>query len=111
MKAKPKKPFVPPERHETIRRQIEATLQRNTLSARDISVEVGIPEKEVYEHLEHIHKSVDWEGNRLIVIPAGCNDCGFVFKKRERLKKPGKCPICDSESIIEPMFKVEKRVV
>lgn len=111
MKVKPKKPFVPAERNETIRRQIEATLEGNTLSARDISVEVGIPEKEVYEHLEHVHRSLNREGGHLIVTPAECNDCGFVFRKRDRLKKPGKCPICRSESVTEPLFKVEKRAV
>lgn len=111
MKVKPKNPFIPSERHNTIRRQIEAILEGNSLSARDISVEVGIPEKEVYEHLEHIHRSLDREGSHLVVTPAKCKECGFVFKKRERLKKPGKCPICRSESINEPLFKVETRVV
>lgn len=106
MKMKPKKPPIPPERHETIRRQIEAILEGDTLSARYISVEVGISEKDVYDHLEHIHKSVDREGGRLIVTPAECKECGFVFRKRERLKKPGKCPVCNSESIAEPMFTI-----
>lgn len=111
MKVKPKKTFIPSERHNTIRRQIEAILEGNSLSARDISVEVGIPEKEVYEHLEHIHRSLDREGGHLVVTPAECKECGFVFKKRDRLKKPGKCPICRSESINKPLFKVETRVV
>ncbi len=106
MKTKPKKPFIPAERHETIRRQIISALEGKVLSAKDISAEVGISEKEVYEHLEHIHKSIDREGSHLTVTPAECNDCGFVFKKRDRLKKPGKCPICDGESITEPMFLI-----
>lgn len=103
---KPKKPFIPAERHETVRRQMMSLLEGNILSARDISVEVGIPEKEVYEHLEHIHRSADLEGGHLVVTPAECKECGFVFRKRDRLKKPGKCPVCHSESITEPMFTI-----
>ena len=105
-KTRPKKPFIPVERHETIRRQIETILYHETLSAREISVVAGVPEKEVYEHLEHIHKSIEREGGRLVMTPAECQDCGFVFKKRERLKKPGKCPVCNSESISEPHFSI-----
>jgi hypothetical protein len=40
------------------------------------------------------------------VTPAECRKCGFVFQKREKLKKPGKCPICRSESIEEPLFGI-----
>ena len=108
MKMKPKKPPIPAERHETLRRQIEAILEGNTLSARDISVEVGISEKDVYDHLEHIHKSVERVGGRLIINPAECKECGFVFRKRDRLKKPGRCPVCRNEVIQEPLFSVRK---
>ncbi|MBA3060962.1 MAG: transcriptional regulator, partial [Nitrospirae bacterium] len=40
--------------------------------------------------------------------PAECAKCSFVFRKRERLKKPGKCPICRSEFIQEPLFLIKK---
>lgn len=105
-KARPKKPFIPAERHETIRRQVISVLEGKRMSAKEISGEVGISEKDVYAHLEHIHKSVEREGGRLIVTPAECQDCGFVFKKRDRLTKPGKCPVCNGESIIVPLFSV-----
>jgi len=104
---KPKSPVVPVERHETIRQQIIFLLKGRPLSAKGISAEVRISEKEVYGHLEHIQKSIDVMECRLIVTPAECCKCGFVFKKRERLKKPGRCPVCRSESITEPMFSIE----
>ena len=107
MMIKPKRPFVPAERHETIRRDIETLLEGKTMSARELSSEVGIREKEVYDHLEHIHKSFHHGGAHLVVTPAECEGCGFVFKKRDRLKKPGKCPVCSSESITAPLFRVE----
>jgi len=105
-KQKPKEPFVPVERHETIRREILAVLQDQALSSKDISAEVHISEKDVYDHLEHIERSAHATGHHLTVIPAECEKCGFVFKKRERLKKPGRCPICRGEKIQEPLFTI-----
>ena len=109
MKDKPKEPFVPVERSETVRREIIDLLKDNVLSAKDVSGSVGVPVKEVYEHLDHIQKSIGKGGRSLRVIPAECKKCGFVFKKRERLKKPGKCPVCRSESIEEPLFSIREK--
>jgi hypothetical protein len=105
-KPKPKEPFVPAERHDTIRHEILAILGDQTLSAKDISGEVHISEKDVYDHLEHIERSTHATGHHLTVIPAECLKCGFVFKKRERLKKPGRCPVCKGEKIQEPLFTI-----
>lgn len=107
MTTRPKKPVVPPERHDTLRHEIIALLQRGTFSARDISGAVHIAEKEVYDHLEHIRTALRASGCRLRVTPASCHRCGFVFTKRERLGKPGKCPICAGEQIEPPLFTVE----
>lgn len=106
---KPKQPFIPFERHETIRKEIISILAENTLSARNISSEIRISEKEVYNHLEHIQKSMAKGDLHLVVVPAECEKCGFVFKKRERLKKPGKCPECNSEKVAEPLFSITEK--
>ena len=98
---------MPADRRETIRKEITALLETDRLSARDISGEVRISEKEVYDHLDHIQKSLNKRGLRLLLTPAECKKCGFIFKKRERLKKPGKCPLCRSTSIEEPLFSIE----
>jgi predicted Zn-ribbon and HTH transcriptional regulator len=103
-----KEPVVPPNMHETFRREIVAALEQGERSAKDLSVEVSTTEKEVYRHLEHIRKTMSATGRRLAVTPAECKKCGFVFSKRERLKKPGKCPICRGESIHEPLFSIEE---
>jgi hypothetical protein len=108
MKQKPSEPPLPPERHETIRRQIVELVEGRLLSAKEISGSVGIPVREVYEHLEHIHKSLVKKEHHLSITPAECKKCGFVFKKRARLNKPGKCPVCRSESIDEPLFSIRK---
>jgi len=106
-KTKPKEPFIPSERQETIRQKMIVILRGQTLSAREISGIVKISEKEVYEHLAHIQRGIRNSSHPLTVTPAECKKCGFIFKKRERLKKPGKCPLCYSESITEPLFSLQ----
>ena len=108
LKNKPKEASIPQERHETIRRKIMDIIEGNPLSARDISGEVGISIREVSDHMEHIQKSVSRGNYHLVIAPAECRKCGFVFRKRERLRKPGKCPVCRGESIQEPLFSLLK---
>ena len=104
-----REPVVPEERYETLRRRIATLLREGPLSGKELSNELRVPEKDVYEHLEHIRKTMNKGDYKLAVVPARCNKCGFVFRKRGRLKKPGKCPICRSESVEEPVFSVESR--
>ena len=106
-KEKQKEPSIPVERQETIRQKIVSLLKEKTLSLKDISFYVMIPVKDVCDHLEHIQKSK--RDYRLDITPARCNNCGFVFKKRDKLKKPGKCPVCRSALIEEPLFSIKIR--
>ena len=103
---KAKEPSVPLERRDTLRHEITAALRGRALSARDISAEVHIPEKEVYEHLEHIRKSMNKRDLSLQIEPAECMKCGFVFRKREKFRKPGRCPVCRGEQIQDPLFSI-----
>lgn len=106
MRSYKKEPFVPHERRETLRKEIIAVLERFPMTAKDISREIGIPEREVYHHLNHIKKSISKKGLALEVTPSECKNCGFVFRKRERLEKPSRCPICHKQSITEPFFSI-----
>jgi predicted Zn-ribbon and HTH transcriptional regulator len=103
---KPREPARPAERQETVRREMAVLLERGQFTARDISGEIRIPEKDVYAHLAHIQKSMGKKGRRLSMTPPECRKCGFVFKKRERLTRPGKCPICKGTSVQEPLFSI-----
>lgn len=103
----PKSPSIPAEGKETVRRQIRALLEKGPHSAKEISIAIRIPEKEVENHLEHLRKSLHTEGRRLTQVPAECRGCGFVFRKRDRLKAPGRCPVCKGESISDSSFRVE----
>ena len=108
MKQKPKEPFVPMEMQDTVRHEIVKALGDGPRSARELSAAVRISEKEVSGHLEHIKKTIMPSGKHLIITPAECKKCGFEFAKRERLKKPGKCPVCKGESIHPPLFEIKE---
>ncbi len=97
---------IPPLRANTLRRSIIALLRRNPLSAREISERLGVAERDVYGHLEHIRQSLHRERITLAVLPAACRNCGFVFAKRERLKRPGHCPLCHGQSISQPRYRI-----
>lgn len=103
---KEKQPFVPSERSDTVRQSILALLRRSEATALEISEEVGIQARDVYGHLHHIQHSLHREGDSLIVQPAECRGCGFVFVKRDRLRRPGRCPVCRGESISQPRYSV-----
>lgn len=104
MKQRPKGPFVPPRRDDTVRQEMTALLQREHLTAQELSGELGIAEKEVLEHLEHLKIALH---DKLDMTPPLCLECGFSFHKRERLKKPGRCPVCRSERIAPPSFSID----
>lgn len=107
MKIRPKEPAVPADAHETLRRQLFSLLLEGQHTAKELSSAIGISEKEVYDHLEHIRRSGSRAEQQLRITPAKCRKCGFAFTKRERLRKPGKCPVCRGETIQQPAFSVE----
>jgi predicted Zn-ribbon and HTH transcriptional regulator len=88
----------------TLRKKIAEALEGESLDLREISKLFGIKEKEALDHLVHIEKSAHHRG--FIVEPASCQQCGFSFKKRTRLSTPGHCPLCKSEQISPPRFKI-----
>jgi len=107
-KMRNKSPAVPSERGETVRRKLLECLLEGESTARELSAVVGVSEQEVCGHLEHLRLTLQSEGRRLEVIPARCLECGFVFVKRQRLKKPGRCPVCRGEHIADPLYDVTR---
>ena len=97
----------PGARGETVREAIRNLLRAGPATAKDLSVEVGVREKDVAEHLAHLKRSLAHRGERLVVTPAACIACGFTFRDRERLSRPGACPRCRSTRIDPPAFRIE----
>ena len=103
----PKKgPKPPKERKETLRQAIVKHLEEGPCTTKDLSQLVGIREKEVVPHLEHIQKSLRASKRKLSVQPAVCLSCNFVFKDRKRLSKPSACPQCRKTQIDPPVFSL-----
>ena len=55
----------PPERGETVREAIRRVLLAGPATARELSVQVGLREKDVPEHLAHLSRSLPRRGERL----------------------------------------------
>lgn len=91
---------------QTIRQAITELLTESEYSALTISGKLGISEKEVYEHLEHIQKSAKSLKKKLRVTPFACLQCHFVFKDRRRLTRPGRCPKCKGSHIQNAFFRI-----
>jgi len=92
---------------QTVRREIIDLLMDSEHSAREISARLGIREKEVYEHLEHIRRSVKAQKRKLVVVPARCLSCDYVFEERRRLSKPGRCPNCRATHLADPGYFIK----
>ena len=90
----------------TIRQQIIVLISDREMDARELSREVEIKEKEVYEHLAHIERSLAAKRGRLTIRPSECLSCGYVFKDRRRLTRPGRCPRCKSSRLQNPVFSI-----
>jgi predicted Zn-ribbon and HTH transcriptional regulator len=100
-------PPPPPARDETPRARIASVLREELVTARELSQRVGISEKDVTEHLQHLARSVRGRGEQMVVSPAGCLGCGFAFSGRDRFTKPGRCPRCRGTHISPPRFALD----
>src|SRR6478672_3786058 len=101
-------PRPPAERMETVRAALARLLREGPATARDLSAAVGIREKDVEQHLEHLTRSLAHGGEALRIEPSHCLACGFAFRERRRLSKPGHCPECRSTRIEPPVFSIVK---
>jgi hypothetical protein len=89
----------------TLRQTFVELLKDEELSALDLSGILAIREKEVFDHLEHISRSLG-SRSRLVIKPAQCKKCGFRFRKRTRMSSPSRCPQCKGEFIERPRYSI-----
>ncbi len=102
------------ERFLTTREKIYILL-RNTqrpLSVKDIIFALGLQTHDkhrIENHLYHIMKSSKRKGEKLVILPPVCRNCGYIFNKRSKTKNPSRCPKCGSYRIDGPWYKIEER--
>ncbi len=82
-------------------------LSEEEMGARELSQAIGIREKEVYEHLSHIARSVATQRKKLIIRPSYCLICGYVFKDRRRFTRPSRCPRCKKTHLQWPTYRID----
>jgi predicted Zn-ribbon and HTH transcriptional regulator len=99
---------LPDARSETVRESLRRVLREGSATAKDLSRAVGIPEREVGPHLEHLARSLRHRAEKLVIEPAACLACDFSFAERRRATRPGRCPKCRSVRISLPAFRIEE---
>jgi hypothetical protein len=91
----------------TVRQQMIELLSEEELNPLEISQALGIMEREVYDHLHHIERSLSRQGRKLTVTPYRCLHCGYVFRDRKRWDRPGRCPRCRQSHISMALFRID----
>jgi len=101
---------TPPAPPLTVRQQLMQVLTGARYSARELAELMGVPERQIEEHLVHVVRSLAKDRTRRFLLePSVCHDCGFVFRDRTRLTTPGRCPVCHSEGVAPPRFGIDPR--
>lgn len=77
------------------------------MSINEIARLLEVGTREIQEDVKHLIKSLRHSNYRMVVTPAQCRKCGFVFAQ-DKLRKPGKCPSCHGTWIEEPMLHIEQ---
>ena len=99
-----------PPSERTPRQRIMDVLTISPMTSRRLAEIIGITERQIEEHLQHIAKSAARDRSiRFRVEPSECQDCGFIFRDRSRLTRPSRCPRCRSEAITAPRYSIKRR--
>jgi hypothetical protein len=100
--------FLMKTRRERIIELLERT--EHPMTVQDLAEWLDIKNRSMlYEDLEHVAKSVQAQGKELLMRPASCGKCGYVFRHRNTPKKPTKCPKCHSQWILLPGYVIRMK--
>lgn len=75
-------------------------------TASSLARELGLKRGDIEADLAHAIRSARAAGHVVVVEPARCRKCGFVFDV-SKLTKPGKCPECRSTWLYEPLISIK----
>lgn len=90
------------------RRHLIDLLSRELRSVSSLARELGSTRGTLEEDLRHAIRSARAQGHDLLVVPARCKSCGFVFGE-DKLTKPSRCPACKGTRLHEPMIGLQTR--
>jgi len=92
---------------QTRRQSITESLREGPITALDLARLLGVKVKTILGDLEHVRRSAKGK-ERFTIRPAECSSCGFVFRNREKLNTPSRCPRCARENIRDPLFSISE---
>ena len=87
------------------RKDLIQLLSAQPRSVSSIARELGLRRAEVEDDLRHLIRSARAAGHCVVIEPARCRTCGFLFGV-ERLSKPGKCPLCRGTRLFEAQVSI-----
>lgn len=90
----------------TLRRDLVKILSAEPRSVSSIARALGLDRRDVEEHMRHAIRSARAAGHRVLVEPARCRQCGFLFGE-DKLAKPGKCPACRGTRLYEAQVRID----
>jgi len=91
----------------TLRKHLIEVLSAEPRSVSRLARELRLPRADVEDALRHMLRSARAAGHRIVVLPARCRSCGFIFDE-DKLTKPGKCPSCRGSRIFEPQISLDR---
>ena len=92
----------------TRREDVMDYLKNNPSTISELAVLYETVNSVIVEDLEHIFKTLKNDPLQLMIKPAMCQKCEYVFPAhRKRFADPKKCPECHSERIDPQIFKIE----
>ncbi|MFC4449220.1 transcriptional regulator [Halorussus aquaticus] len=90
----------------TTRERITDHLRETTASPSALATEFDVTASAAIDHVRHIAQSLSASDDQLLVAPPECGDCGFS-EFDDPANRPSRCPECKSESVDEPVFRIE----
>ncbi|MFQ5508455.1 MAG: transcriptional regulator [Leptospirillia bacterium] len=88
------------------RKDLEKYLMLGPVSVRDLARQLQVKVRDLADDLAHLEKSLRRTDRHLLVHPARCRKCGFVFSP-DKLTRPGRCPACRGSWITDPRVEVQ----
>jgi hypothetical protein len=89
------------------RKDLIGLLTTQPRSVSSIARQLGLKRADVEGDLRHLIRSARAAGHAVVVVPARCRACGFLFGD-EKLSKPGKCPACRGTRLFEAQVSIRE---
>ena len=93
----------------TRRQRLADLLSMESRSVEGLAAEFRCPPRDIEADLRSLERTLKRERKKLVVEPARCRKCLFVFDDRSdrRFTTPGKCPQCRATQIAPALLTIK----